>query len=198
MRAASWLKQSVLSGYLRLLRRKQFTSLRLRSEYRRRYSVDVGLYSYGCFDERRVRGPVKIGRYCSFADTAHVINANHPVESGSTHPFFYDPQCGVVALRAVEDRMLVIEDDVWVGHNAVILPGCTYIGRGAVIGAGAIVTHDVPAYAIVGGIPARKLRDRFAHEIIETMERLRWWTHEPRHAWRLISGVTSQGIDPRR
>jgi carbonic anhydrase/acetyltransferase-like protein (isoleucine patch superfamily) len=69
----------------------------------------------------------------------------------------------------------VIEDDVWIGHNAMILPGCRRIGRGAIIGAGAVVTRDVPRYTIVAGNPARPLRERFAPEMQDALERSRWW-----------------------
>ncbi|MBA4011928.1 MAG: hypothetical protein C0481_08690 [Phenylobacterium sp.] len=68
-----------------------------------------------------------------------------------------------------------IEGDVWIGHNAIILPGCRHIGRGAVIGAGAIVTHDVASYSIVVGNPARKLRDRFEPALVEAIEATKWW-----------------------
>lgn len=67
-----------------------------------------------------------------------------------------------------------IEDDVWIRHNAIILPACRHIGRGAVIGAGAIVTHDVASYSIVVGNPARKLRDRFEPALVEAIEATNW------------------------
>lgn len=66
-------------------------------------------------------------------------------------------------------------DDVWVSHNATITPGCKYIGRGAVIAAGAVVTKDVPAYAIVAGVPATIIRYRFDPEMQAAIEATRWW-----------------------
>ncbi|MBR4197321.1 MAG: hypothetical protein IKQ94_00950 [Bacteroidales bacterium] len=59
-----------------------------------------------------------------------------------------------------EKTSLFIDDDVWIGSRAIILPGCSRIGRGAIIGAGAVVTKDVPDYAIVGGNPAKILKYR--------------------------------------
>ncbi len=175
----TWLGRRWWRARLKLLQRGQQTSLVLRSEFRQRYRLDIGLHSYGCFDPERIRGPAVIGRYCSFSDTARIVDANHPMSALSTHPAFYDPAFGVVPHQAVEGRLLRMEDDVWVGHNAVILPGCRYVGRGAVIGAGAVVTHDVAPFSIVAGVPARKLADRFAPETVDRIQASRWWEREP-------------------
>jgi hypothetical protein len=68
----------------------------------------------------------------------------------------------------------VLGHDVWIGHGAIVLPG-RRIGTGAVIGAGAVVTRDVPPYAIAVGNPARVLRQRFAPAIAERLLTLAWW-----------------------
>ena len=68
----------------------------------------------------------------------------------------------------------MIGNDVWIGRNAIILPGNT-IGDGAIIAAGAVVTHDVPPYTIVGGVPARPIRKRFSDDIIEKLLEIKWW-----------------------
>src|SRR3546814_7103607 len=86
-----------------------------------------------------------------------------------------DLKFGVVDADIFYDDPLIIEDDVWIGHNALILPGCKFIGRGAVIGAGAVVTRNVERYTIVAGNPARKLRDRFSPELIAELEASKWW-----------------------
>jgi acetyltransferase-like isoleucine patch superfamily enzyme len=116
-----------------------------------------------------------VGRYCSIANTARTILSNHPMEALTTHPALYERAFGVVQEDLIQDKRLVIEDDVWIGHHAMILPGCKRIGRGAVVGAGAIVTHDVEPYAIVAGNPARKLRDRFPADLAAAIETTRWW-----------------------
>lgn len=185
----------VSKAHLWLLARNEMTSKRLRDTYRQRFAVDVGLYSYGCFSEHRVRGPVRIGRYCSFARTARIVDADHPTGFSSSHPYFYDPAFGVVGQSRVHSRLLVVEDDVWLGHNAVVLPGCAHIGRGAIIGAGAIVTHDVPAYTIVAGVPARKIRDRFGAAEVRAIEASAWWTHEPRQAASILSDLAASASE---
>ena len=160
---------------LYFMRRRQFDNLKLRDYFRHHYKVDVGLYSYGCFDRWRMPGPMRVGRYCSIAGTVRSALNNHPIEALTTHPALYERAFGVVDTDHEWKGELVIEDDVWIGHSAMILPGCKRVGRGAVIGAGAIVTKDVDRYAIVVGNPARKLRDRFPPELIEAVEASRWW-----------------------
>lgn len=158
-----------------LLRSDEFESVRLREEFKRRYDITVGLYSYGCFDRWRIAGGVAIGRYCSFAKTTRVLTANHPIDALSTHPFLYDASFGVVPESRVRSNAVLVEDDVWFGHNTIVVPGVERIGRGAIIGAGSIVTKDVPAYAIVAGAPARVVRSRFDPDAIEKLEASEWW-----------------------
>jgi acetyltransferase-like isoleucine patch superfamily enzyme len=133
------------------------------------------MYSYGCFNPGRVPAGTIVGRYCSFAEGVVIFNANHPLERPSLHPFFYNPKLGIVEQETIVRGTLHIGNDVWIGRNALILPHVRSIGNGAVIGAGAIVTKDVPAYAIVAGNPARIIRWRFPDAIQQQLERSRWW-----------------------
>lgn len=158
-----------------LWRRNQFTSEPLRRWFREKHRVDVGLYSYGCFDQWRMPGPLVIGRYCSIASTVRSAPINHPFDAMTTHPVLYERQFGVVDADIHYDDPQVIEDDVWIGHNAMILPGCRRIGRGSIVGAGAILTRDVPPYTIVAGNPARVLRERFSPELQAALEASEWW-----------------------
>ncbi|QGP78201.1 antibiotic acetyltransferase [Sphingobium sp. CAP-1] len=164
---------------LKLWKRRQHDNLALRGWFRDNHRIDVGLYSYGCFDQWRMPGPIRVGRYCSIASSVRSAPINHPYDAMTTHPLLYERKFGVVDSDIHYDDALVIEDDVWIGHNVMILPGCKFVGRGAIIGAGAVVTRDVPAYAIVAGNPARKLRDRFSPELVAALEESRWWELEP-------------------
>ncbi|KEZ15289.1 Acyltransferase family protein [Sphingobium yanoikuyae] len=155
--------------------RDQFENPDLRKWFKDKHRIDVGLYSYGCFDQWRMPGPLVIGRYCSIAKTVRSAPINHPFDAITTHPALYERKFGVVENDIHYDDPQVIEDDVWIGHNAMILPSCRRIGRGSIIGAGAIVTRDVPRYAVVAGNPAKILRERFPTELQQALEESCWW-----------------------
>ncbi len=171
---------------LYLMRRRQFDNLKLRDYFRRRHRVEVGLYSYGCFDPWRMRGPMRVGRYCSIASSVRTVLGSHPIEALTTHPALYERGFGVIDADIALDQELVIDDDVWIGHNATILDGCKRIGRGAIIGAGAIVTRDVEPYTVVAGNPARKLRERFEPDLVRLIEASRWWELDLTELRRLV------------
>lgn len=158
-----------------LLTRNEYENLALRRWFAERFQVEVGLYSYGCFDRWRFPARTRIGRYCSFAKTARILDANHPLDALTTHPYLYEKRFGVVPKDLIDPEWINIEDGVWVSHNATISPGCKHIGRGAIIGAGAVVTKNVPAYAIVVGMPGKVLRFRFDAETQAAIEATRWW-----------------------
>lgn len=161
---------------LRLLRSDQYRSRLLRDLYAKWYGVRVGLYSYGCFDPARFRAGIEIGRYCSFAPSSAVFTRNHPFDRLSTHPFTYDPSFKAVDRVTLASGSCLIEDDVWMGHGSVVLPSVGRLGRGCIVGAGAVVTKDVERYSIVAGNPARIIGFRYEDRIIEEVENSRWWT----------------------
>jgi len=160
----------------------------------------VGRYTYG-YEYLLKDHPIaeSIGRFCSINDTARIWN-NHPIDYVSTHPFldhpmFYPWEKQVQREQAMmrygkyfdnvefekspfrKNMPVVIENDVWIGANAVILPG-VHIANGAVIAAGSVVTHNVGAYEIVGGIPARVIRHRYSPQQIEQFQAIQWWNWE--------------------
>lgn len=134
------------------------------------------LYHYPINNER-----LRIGKFCSIACGAKFLFncANHSLRSLSTYtfPLFYD-EWGLdkadVASAWDNKGDIVIGNDVWIGFEAVIMAG-VHIGNGAIIGARAVVTKDVPPYTIVGGVPARTIRKRFDDATIGRLEGLRWW-----------------------
>ena len=127
------------------------------------------------------RDKLRIGKFCSIACGAKFIfnSANHTLSSLSTYPFpifFEEWGLDVRDITKAWDNKgdIVIGNDVWIGYEAVILAGVT-VGDGAVIGARAVVTKDVPPYTIVGGVPAKPIRMRFDRETVDALQKIRWW-----------------------
>lgn len=122
-----------------------------------------------------------IGKFCSIACGAKFLfnSANHTLTSLSTYtfPLFFeewDLEMKNVAKAWDNKGNIIIGNDVWIGYDAIILSGVT-IGDGAIIGARAVVTKDVPPYTIVGGIPAKAIRKRFDEKTIKSLLNLKWW-----------------------
>ncbi|MCZ8546086.1 DapH/DapD/GlmU-related protein [Mesorhizobium qingshengii] len=141
--------------------------------------VTVGDFSY--FERHSEAIYATIGKFCSIAANSRVNALDHPIERLTQHKVSYRPNeyfrwLGVDASfrERRQAQAVTIGHDVWIGHGAVIMPGL-HIGNGAVIGANAVVTHDVPPYTIATGVPARPLRLRFAADIAARIERLAWW-----------------------
>lgn len=134
--------------------------------------MTVGKYTYGGLrvinynENERLR----IGSYCSIAqEVTFILNADHRTDTISTFPF----KVKVLgeSLEGTSKGDIIVADDVWIGYRATILSG-VHIGQGAVIAAGAVVTKDVPPYAIVGGVPARVIKYRFPEEMVGELMRI--------------------------
>lgn len=158
---------------------EELTSLSLRRKFSSHHSIFIGMYTYGCFSRKRIDPNTTIGRYCSFASTANVFNRNHGMDFIGTNAYLYNPKLGIVDQQIIDFVPCEIGDDVWVGHNAVIVPRVTKIGRGAVVAAGAVVTKDIPPYAIVAGNPAKIIGYRFSPPVIAEIEKTQWWLMSP-------------------
>jgi acetyltransferase-like isoleucine patch superfamily enzyme len=152
---------------------------------RAEHFLEMGAFSYA------VSGyyfGVKIGRYTSIGEAVQVGRGSHPVSWGSTSPLFYQPHRFVLDQDHPEAakfsfssppqhaKTTTIGNDVYIGHGAFISQGVT-IGDGAVVGAYAVVTKDVPPYAVVVGNPAVIVKLRFPAKTIARMQAVAWWRY---------------------
>jgi phosphonate metabolism protein (transferase hexapeptide repeat family) len=141
--------------------------------------VEMGDYSYIMQD-----GAVwcaTIGKFANIAASVRINATNHPTWRPTLHHFTYraadyfdgaENDHDFFSWR--RDNRVSIGHDVWIGHGATVLPGVT-VGDGAVIGAGAVVSRDVAPYTIIGGVPAKLIRERFPKSVAERMQALAWW-----------------------
>ena len=182
---------------MRRLEGHDFYSATLREIIATYHGVTVGAYSYGPCLEPGVFPPgATIGRYVSIASGVRVLNRNHPTDRLSTHPFFYSSKLGLVDEDAIACTSLEIGHDAWIGANALVTPGCSRIGIGAVVGAGAVVTKNVADFAIVVGNPARLLRYRFPESMCDVIRRSEWWEQPVEVCSRFLSTMTGKLDDP--
>jgi len=120
----------------------------------------------------RGEGKLTVGRYCAIGETVLILTSNHDIARLSIS---YRVQDRILGKRFVaRKRDVIIGNDVWVGDRAIILAG-VMVGDGAVIGAGAVVTRSVPSFAVVGGNPARVIKQRFSPKVVTQVSRLAWW-----------------------
>lgn len=170
----------------------------------------IGSFSY--IVSGQIYATRSIGRYCSIAENVMVGPVAHPMSFLSTSPFQYSKgkwPSSETAKRFAErndkeikrlnaekmsstghHKTSTIGNDVWIGRDVLIKRGVC-IGNGAVVGAGAIVSKDVPPYAVVGGVPAKIIKYRFSVELIDRLERLKWWNYHID----LLDGIPFEKVD---
>ncbi len=138
----------------------------------------IGAYTYSgqyCYIQNS-----QLGKFVSIAAMVRIGPTNHPYTRASQHMFTYNGEGygfgpkDTAFLAERKQKITRIGNDVWLGHGAVVQAGVT-VGDGAVIASNAVVTKDVPAYAIVGGIPANVIKYRFTDEQITALEKIAWW-----------------------
>jgi phosphonate metabolism protein (transferase hexapeptide repeat family) len=161
--------------------------------------VNVGDFSY--FERHAEAIYTTIGKFCSIAANSRINALEHPIERVTQHKLSYRPNeyfrwLGVDAAfrERRQAKAVSIGNDVWIGHGAVIMPGIS-IGNGAIVGANAVVTRDVPAYAIVAGVPAKPLRRRFPPEIAARIESLAWWDWPPEKLAKAVPDMQALPIE---
>lgn len=139
--------------------------------------VTIGHHTYGTprILFWKEGAPLRIGRYCSIAEEVEIyLGGIHNPQLISTYPFSRLLGTGTGDEHLLHKGGVTIGDDVWIGRHAVIMPGIN-IGSGAVIAAGSVVTHAVPPYTIVAGVPSRVVRLRFTQDVIDQLLKIAWW-----------------------
>lgn len=138
----------------------------------------VGDYTY--FGNYSVISNCSIGKYCSIANDVMIGLGKHPSGFVSTHPAFYrnrEEYFFSDGLYFEEYQPIIIGNDVWIGARVMIVDGVT-IGDGAIIAAGSVVTKNVEPYTIVGGVPAKFIKERFDMETRKKLIKIKWWDLE--------------------
>ena len=141
--------------------------------------LKIGAYSF--FRSGIVSSDLSIGRFCSLGENIHIgVNAQaHPTDWVSSSPFQYDQSFKNTPVRlsyTVNKNKTSIGNDVWIGEGVLIMEGVT-IGDGAIVAARAVVSQNVKPYTIVGGIPARIIRERFSKSLVQELLDTQWWNY---------------------
>lgn len=147
--------------------------------YREAYVSECSIGRLSYIGPRAIVTNADLGSFCSIGSGVRIGPGYHPTKWISSHPAFYSNamQAGrtFVSSKIFQDtKRTTLGSDVWVGANAIVLDGVS-IGHGAVVAAGAVVTADIPPYAIVGGVPAKLIRMRFDQKKIDDLLTWKWW-----------------------
>lgn len=172
--------KTILAKYIDRLRDPKRKDMSLVTSYDK-YWFKVGKYTYG-YSQFFYEGVnlSDIGSFCSIAKNVSITGMNHPTEYITTNPMIYFKSRGFIKednkdlISKDKNNKVSIGNDVWIGMNVTILPSVR-IGNGAIIGAGAVVTKDVPDYAVVVGSPAKVIKYRFSDEEIDILNKSKWW-----------------------
>jgi acetyltransferase-like isoleucine patch superfamily enzyme len=146
------------------------------------FRYEVGDYTYGLPEVLwwGEDASLYIGRYCSIARGVSILlGGNHRSDWVTTYPFsVLDAEASNLTGHPASNGDVRIGNDVWLGDSCRVMSGVT-IGNGACIAASAVVTRNVPPFAIAGGVPARVIRSRFRPDQVEALQEIRWWDWDP-------------------
>jgi acetyltransferase-like isoleucine patch superfamily enzyme len=166
-----------------------------------RHGYEVGDFTYGlpavlAWGEGR---KVSIGKYCSIADGVTIfLGGNHRLDWVTTYPFsaIVDtwPEATGIMGHPKSNGDVRIGNDVWLGSRSTIMSGIS-VSDGAVVAANAVVTKDVPPYAIVGGNPAKIIKHRFSECTIERLLQVKWWDLPDSHVRMLMPRLASDDVE---
>lgn len=141
------------------------------------YNTEMGKHSYCGYDCEIINS--KIGNFTSIANNVVIGGSNHPMNWVGMSPVFYEGRDSVKKkfskFKLDDSKKTHIGNDVWIGRSAIVLGGVK-INDGAVVGAGSVVTKEVPHYAIVAGNPAKIIKYRFDEETIRQLISINWWS----------------------
>lgn len=171
---------------------------------RHTYGPQPKLLGYMPWLARKARGS-RVGSFCSLSDgLTFSFLGKHNYKNISTYPFynFYGVwgfednlwHKGKPEEEKIEPAPIVIENDVWVGANVIIKEGVT-IHNGAVVAMGSLVVKDVPAYALVGGNPAKLIKYRFTQKQIDTLQEIAWWNWPDNKIRKVLPLLLSENVE---
>jgi acetyltransferase-like isoleucine patch superfamily enzyme len=170
-------KSNLKIGYMTNVQNCKFGKFNTIGDHATLINIEMGDFSYTANSYLQ---NMKIGKYCSIAPYVRCGYGSHPSHTFvSTHPIFYSlqKQSQITFVKKecfIENRTTIIENDVWIGLNSILIDGIT-IHNGAMVAAGSVVNKDIPPYAIVGGVPAKIIRYRFAQNEIDYLNDYKWW-----------------------
>lgn len=158
----------------------------------------TNLFTMGAFSYSRSNLPVNtiVGRYSSIAPGATRMGTSHPIERFTTSNLTYETTSSAFSKYFIDNSQsfdsfptvpnshknfqpIVIGNDVWIGQGVTFSGNGIKVGDGAIVASKAVVTKDVPPYAVVGGVPAKVIKYRFPENIIKKLEELKWWQYDP-------------------
>ncbi len=165
-------------GYMTNVKKSTFGGYNKLYDYVRLWYSAIGAYTYIAKNSQISRA--QIGKFCAIGPNVQMGLGTHPTNTFvSIHPAFYSTLKQAPVSFASKDIFkeyspITIGNDVWIGANVIIADGIT-IGDGAIVAAGAVVTKNVEPYQIVGGVPAKFIKNRFTEEQIKFLKEFKWW-----------------------